>query len=216
MIVKRRMPLVVKIILIVLTTLIVVPMIVIGIFMLLSPIYDNIDKSKFEKLDAQSQEIFSQVKAAAAAGEDWTYTAKCEEESTGDWRTTGRYICKTRMATEVQVMTVAEFLALHDKYYPIFDRSYYLKENTALKKEFIEDFGIKFVVSGAAKVYATTAGDEISCTYNIDLLQLRNTDNSIHNNEPYGSEIVNGGKGRVIITLDCRGVGRSDWYEALY
>lgn len=211
MIVKRRMPLAVKIILIVLAALIVVPVIVIGIFMLLSPISDNMDKSKFEKLDSQSREIFSQVKAAAGDdGEDWTYRAKCEAETTGDWPT-GRYWCTTQMEAYFPVTTATEHLALHDKYYSLFERSYYLKEKQALKKQFPEDFGTKFVVSGAEKKYLITAGDDIVCDYLAELTQPYDKFNSL--TYTYGSPI-SGDKGRVYISLDCTGIASGNWYSS--
>lgn len=204
------MPLAVKIILIVLAALIVVPVIVIGIFMLLSPISDNMDKSKFEKLDSQSREIFSQVKAAAGDKEVWMYKAECTDIFTGDWPT-GEYNCKTTISMEALVTTPEEVRTLHNKYYAIIESSYYLKPKMDLKMRADGDFGVNFVISSAEKDYFSTVDDTVGCRYTSELSHTGDKFNAL--NYGYGTPIA-GTVGTLIFSFRCSDKARSDWYPA--
>jgi len=174
----------------------------------LTPLFDSIDKGKFEKLDTDSQAIYEKVLAASAGAEDWSYTANCTDILAGMW-STGQFRCETTIRAQTYATNVGQLNAMHDKYFPIIDSSRELKATTALDKHFADDFEIKFVVSGAEKQYTTT-DNSVFCRYLADLAQPEEPNTTIYDQD-YGSPIATG-TGRVIVSLVCSGKARDNWY----
>lgn len=171
----------------------------------ISPILESIDKSKFEGLASESRALYDDIVRTSGGLENWTYDKSCEAERSGDWPT-GVYYCKTLMSTEVQVKNVEQFVALHDKYYPVINQSMILSPSGDLKKAYPSDFGVRFVVSSAEREYGVKNYKSVSCKYLAALDQITGDDIT------YGKLIQNG-IGNVVISFECTDKARADWYN---
>ncbi len=172
--------------------------------LLLSPVFDAIDQSKFTKLDNQSRELYAQLQAASGGAETWEYEASCYDMNRGQggFSFTADYRCGTKIFTELPVASAVQLNDLHEKYYPVVDGSKILKPFTELDKQRPSAFGVKFVSSTGEKQYKTSEGD-IKCRYLIEL--------SDGENIGYGIPL-NAGNAIVTISLECSDKSREDWY----
>jgi hypothetical protein len=194
---------------IVLLSLAAIPVIFILIIIvstILTSLFDNVDKAKFERLNDESSVMYQQLKRASGGLETWTYKTHCDEWKTGDWPT-GEFECMTTIATVVPVTSIAAFVALHEKYYPIIDHMSVLKPINQLDEEYPTDFGKKFVVSSAEKHYDIDGADSVRCDY-LGALDQASDDADIG----YGLEII-GGVAHANIHISCQGHARGDWYQ---
>jgi hypothetical protein len=197
---------VLRIVLLSLAAIPVIFILIIIVSILITPLFETIDKAKFERLNDESSVMYQQLKRASGGLETWTYNAQCNERLSGDWPT-GEFDCTTTIATTVPVTSVAAFIALHDKYYPVIDHMSVLKPINQLDKEYPADFGRIFVVSSAEKHYDIAGVDSVRCDY------LGKLDQSIQNADfRYGIEIDQG-VGSAVISLECSGSARGDWYQ---
>lgn len=171
---------------------------------LLDPVFNNIDKAKFEKLDTQSRALYEQIKAVSGGADTWAYKASCEVGGSGGFQTYAQYNCETRISTVLPANSVDQLNALHAKYYPVFDGASMLTQKTQLDKEYPGEFGVKFVVSGAEKLYKTVSNNSIECTY---LARLGDRGNSL-----YGTGLSIG-DAFISISLRCTDHARGDWYN---
>jgi len=171
--------------------------------LLLSPVFDTADKSRFEKLDNQSRELYSQLQVASGGAELWTYVAGCEDMNRGvaGFYFTTDYACTTEVFTEVPISTLSQFLSLQDKYYLLIDQSKMMNKVSELDMQRPGDFGMRFVSSSAEKKYKTDDG--ITCTYLVNLSDGKNIDYGI--NLSVGNALVG-------ISLRCTDTSRGDWY----
>jgi len=170
---------------------------------LLEPIFNNIDKAKFEKLDTQSRALYEEVKAASGGAEMWTYEASCALGGSGGFQAYSQYNCETNISMEAKASSVDQLNALHAKYYTVFDGSTSLKQKTALNEQYPRDFGVRFVRSSADKQYVSSDGN-VTCTYLGGL--------SDGNDVPYGTEL-SVDKAFVTINLTCFDKARGNWYN---
>lgn len=196
-----------KIIFLVLSILIVIPVLIYGVSIIAYSISSHFEEASFRQMDSDLQSLYDNIKYASHGSETWSYDKSCEAELTGDWPT-GKYFCSVTMTTEIPATSPAQLTYLHDKYFSVIDRSAYLQSKSQLNKQFPEDFGIKFVVSGADKKYALQ-GSEAICTYLVKLAQPRA--NSKDLNYAYGSDIDD--RGTAIATFICQGLAMNDWYK---
>ncbi len=180
---------------------------------LLDPVFDQFEKTKFDKLDQQSRELYGQLKAKSGGIETWTYEAKCEPEYSGPWPT-GSYYCGTIISTEQPIVSVSQLNSLQEKYYDLIDTSSMLKQSTVLTKLPVNDFGVKFLTSVAEKHYRTSTNDSIFCRYSIEIAQPVPPKGSYYN-ENYGVDVATG-VGRLSLRLDCRDKTHGNWYESAH
>lgn len=195
---------------IVLLSLVAVPVLFILfiiISILLSPLFDSFDRTKFDQMDSQTRTIFNALQSASGGSEMWKYEAKCDAELSGDWPT-GKYYCKSEAITTVGAINAVQFLALHEKYYPIIHNSTLLRSTSELDKEKPEEFGSSFVVSSAEEKYELINGGE-KCDYVAELAQPYDVTKDYSNS--YGSPIAQGGK--IILSLTCTATAKGNWYE---
>ncbi len=204
---KKKMTIVKKILLVIVAIPVLFILFIIGT-MVTAPIFDNIDKARFETLDKQSKLIYEAVKAKSGDVEKWKYEASCDDILAGPWPT-GEFLCGTSLSTQIDVTSAAQVSALHEKYYPVIDSSNSLKPTTELDRQSIGQFGVSFVVSSAEKYYVIT--NDIRCTYLIKLDQF----SGVFDKERYGTPIENN-KGTVDISLNCADKARDDWYGPVH
>lgn len=176
---------------------------------LLDPVFDQFEKTKFDKLDQQSRELYGQLKAKSGGIETWTYEAKCEPEYSGPWPT-GEYYCGTEISSLVSVVSAAQAGALHDKYYNVLDTATFLKQTTELSKQPAGYFGIKFGVSSAEKYYTVLGSDSVECSYLAKLAQPAASSGATYD-EQYGADIATS-VGRLYLQFECRDKTRGNWY----
>jgi len=168
--------------------------------LLLSPVFDAADKSRFEKLDNQSRELYSQLQVASGGAELWTYVAGCEDIMSGPWPT-GEFNCTTGSYADVNVLSLAQLNTLHEKYYSVIDQSKMMKKVSELDMQRPGDFGMRFVSSSAEKKYRNDDG--ITCTYLVNLSDGKNIDYGIN---------LSVDSAAVGISLRCMDTSRGDWY----
>lgn len=173
--------------------------------LLLSPVFDGIDKNRFVKLDNDSRTLYGQLQAASGGEEDWQYETECEDIRSGPWPT-GEYNCSITMSTKISTASSTELRVLHDKYFPFIDTSTMLKQKTELDKQPPGQFGVAFVVSGAEKRYMHVDDGNIDCTYLAKLDQTEGDASFL-----YGSTIVNS-LGLITISLDCSAKATGNWF----
>lgn len=192
-----------KRILIIIGIIIAVPIIGLIILLLMQPIIDGIDHSKFISLQNQSRLIYNDLQKAAAGADNWQYEAKCSPERAGDW-STGSYYCSTTSSLRLSITSANQIEALHDKYFSIIDGSKSLKPIDNLSKVQPSQFGTQFVISTAGRQYKTTDG--YTCTYSAELGQPNEP------GIPYGTPI-SGNVGQATLMFDCTGKAKGDWYK---
>lgn len=199
-----------KIALIILFSPIVIILFITLFFQIANPIFDKFDKDKFIKLDTQMQSLYQKIKTASNGADDWKYMAVCSPNHTGDWPT-GDYNCVTSISTVKTATSVDVINSLQANYYPIIDNNATLKTKTELDPELPNDFGKKFVVSGADKNYFEVKSG-LECNYSILLYQSKGT-NGLYS-DSYGVDIING-VGRAIVSLRCEDTARGSWYAPI-
>lgn len=196
-----------KVLLLVLSILIAIPVLVYGALTVITTVSNHFEEISFRQMDNDLQRLYDNVQYASHGSEAWMYDKSCEAELTGDWPT-GKYFCSVTMTTEIPATSPAQLTYLHDKYFPVIDHSAYLQSKTQLNKQFPEDFGIKFVVSGADKDYVLQANGAV-CTYLVKLAQPKDSSKDL--NYAYGSDIND--KGIAIVTFSCQASAMNNWYS---
>lgn len=176
---------------------------------LLSPIFKEVEKARFTKLDEQSRALYEQVKTKSGGSEVWKYEANCEP-ILGGFKFVTDYNCSTEITAEVVGLSVDQVNALHDKYYGLIDSADFLEPETDLSKQLPGHFGIKFTVSSAERNYTVVGDNAISCNYITKLTQPEAPAGVTHN-ELYGSDIANG-VGRIYLRFTCTDIANDDWY----
>ena len=174
------------------------------------PILDKIDHDKFNTLDTQMQGLYQNIETAASSDDEWSYSALCDSELSGDWPT-GNYDCTTLISLQKTITSVQELNTLQAKYYPIINSNVILLQKTELNTNLPGDFGKKFTISSAEKQY-TEKETGFGCNYLIDLSQNeRDASLSYEANNSYGSKI-NNGIGNLLISLRCSAIARDYWF----
>ena len=177
---------------------------------LLSPLFDDVDKERFESLKSQSLSLYDAVKNKSAGTETWIHEATCEPQRSG-WMIVSGYVCVTFLRTEVPVTAVSQVNALHEKYYPVINTSASLKQKTELSKQLAGQFGVDFVVSSAEQHYTSSGSKSITCTYLAALRQADQQPVGFVANDDYGADIARG-DGLMEIGLRCTDIARGNWY----
>jgi hypothetical protein len=183
----------------------IVVLIVVGFFTA-QPILRGIEQQKFKTLDEHSRRIYNQLVSVTDPSDTWKYAASCAPEYTGDWPT-GQYDCQTLISLEKTVHSVNEVNALRLAFYPVINGSPYLKAQSKAGPDYSSDFGKKFVVSSAERVYKDRLTSE-TCRY---LLEVEQPD-SDSINFALGTEIE-GNQGKVSISLACINLASQSWYQ---
>lgn len=177
---------------------------------LLDPVFDQIEKTKFDKLDQQSHTLLDQLKVTSGGLETWMYEAKCEPVL-GGFKLVADFICSTKLTAEIPATSADQLNILQDKYYSVIDTSPMLKQSTELDKQLPNDFGKKFVVSSAEKHYTVDGNNSVKCSYIIEIAQPKSPA-GMHYSDSYGSPIATS-VGRIFITFECRDHASSSWYR---
>lgn len=175
---------------------------------LLSPVFDAVDKAKFDQMDSQTKEIYHGLQAASGGSEEWKYEATCDSLGQGGFQTYPDYSCTTKVSMEIPAVTPQHLVTLHEKYYPIIDSSPLLRSNDQLDKQKPGEFGVAFVVSSAEKHYQFRKDGE-SCDYLAKLAQPYSVSKSY--DFSYGAGIEDGG--RIILSFSCTAIAQDNWYQ---
>lgn len=178
---------------------------------LLDPVTDHFERARFTKLDNESQVLFRELQSISVGEENWEYEAKCSE-ILGGFKFVAEYNCHTQMETEVLAVSVDQVNKLHEKYLATIDGFTFFEAVSELDKQLPGYFGVKFVVSSAEKVYTFKNDSDIVCRYIIELTQPI-PPSGVRYNVNYGAGIE-GGVGRLFITINCTDKTDGNWYKA--
>jgi len=201
----KKLP--IKKILLIITGVIIL---IIAVYFISLPIRDKLDQNRFEKLDAQMQLVFKDIKAAANNSDQWNYKTSCTPNMTG-WARTGGYTCTALITMEKPVTTVQEINSLQARYYPVIDSFSGFTQKTELNPQLPDDFGKKFVVSSAEKHYIEKKSG-VECIYIISLNQSSEDKNKSYSENFLSGSTINTDNGNISTTLRCREDSRGSWY----
>jgi hypothetical protein len=196
-----------KVIMIIVIAIVLAPIVyVIGI-LALDPVFDSVDKARFETLDKNATALYQSLKSAG--NEDWTYEASCFEEYAGI--ADGRIHCSTNIILDKTISSVNELNMLHNTYFGIIDQAHWLKPTTELDKQLPNEFGVVFNYSTAEKGYEVKNDNRISCRYITSLTQIEET----YLNSRYGKPIL-GESGLAGLSIECSDIARESWFKKAY
>lgn len=187
----------------------IVMSIVIMFALSINPILDKIDENRFITLDKNMQKLFSELESKTNFDSAWVYEKKCDPEYSGPWPT-GSFFCATTISMDKSISNVDELNNIHDTVYQIINDSKMLKATSELDKQLPNDFGKKFVISKANRIYIER-NSNIKCNYSIGIYQK--VENISLYSDSFGSKISNNiGINR--IWVECSDRSRSNWYIA--
>jgi len=192
--------------------LLVSPFVILGVlilgFIISKPIFDQVDHDKFITLDTQMQKLYQELKTASNGVDDLKYKTVCSKNRTG-WMFTGTYNCVVSISIEKDVTSLEAFNSISSRYYPIINNSNLISAKTDLKQELPNDYGKRFVVSGAERSYIEKKTG-IECDYSHLLYQ--GAERLPFISGQYGSELI-GGVGNAMFSLRCDETARKSWYR---
>lgn len=208
---KKKSPIVriVKTIGIILLTPIILVILLVALYFGTKPIFDKFDHDKFTTLDTQMQKVYQELKTVSKGADEWKYKALCDPDYDA-WRQTGSYNCLVSISTRKNITSVGQLNDLQTKYYPVINGTDLLSTKSQLDSQLPNDFGKKFVVSGAEKDYIEKKSG-IGCRYSILLHQSADYRTRPARSDSYSSELI-GGVGDATISLRCEETARKSWF----
>ncbi|NTW61719.1 hypothetical protein HGB24_03500 [Candidatus Saccharibacteria bacterium] len=195
-------------------TIIAIVIAVVAIAILYKPMSEfistQIEKSQFQTLDSDMQNLYNEIKSAASNDEDWRYRTVCSRNYRGDWPD-NTYNCITSISLKKLVSSTEELNYFQNKYYPMVDKSNVWDQSKSGSLQTIGIGDTKFVVSTGEKQYTEKNTGE-SCTYRIAVEQTLDnySDKNILNEV---GELIKNDQGDFFISVRCSKTASYPWFN---